>query len=201
MRQTIVFLSAIIYWGGVIINAWRVRRHIGRSPNLRPKTFKERLLWVSWFIIISGWAGQPFLVERFIDSALFLFIPGFFHQAGILLGTFFVLSGYAGTLWCYRTLGNSWRIGVNKKERTVLVQNGPYRFVRHPIYSFQILILIGVACLLPTLFSFLLIALHFISSAIKAADEETYLIQTHGNGYKEYYERTGRFLPKLKGFL
>jgi protein-S-isoprenylcysteine O-methyltransferase Ste14 len=198
LRQTAVFLSAVIYWGGVMINAWRVRRNIGRSPNLRPKTFRERLLWVSWLIIISGWAGQPLLIERFPDSMLFSFIENApLHSIGILNGILLILSGYAGTLWCYRSLGDSWRIGVNRKERTVLVQNGPYRLVRHPIYLFQVIILIGVTWLLPTLFSLIILAIHFISIHAKAIDEEAHLIRTHGIEYKEYNARTGRFLPKI----
>jgi protein-S-isoprenylcysteine O-methyltransferase Ste14 len=198
LRQSIVFLSAVIYWGGVMINAWRVRRHIGRSPNLRPKTFKERLLWVSWLFIISGWAGQPLLIERYPGSMLFSFIENVpLHFAGILNGILLILSGYAGTLWCYRSLGDSWRIGVNRKERTMLVQNGPYRLVRHPIYLFQVIILIGVTWLLPTLFSLIVLMVHVISVHVKAVDEEAYLIKTHGDEYKGYYSRTGRFLPKL----
>jgi protein-S-isoprenylcysteine O-methyltransferase Ste14 len=167
------------------------------SPNLKPKTFKERLLWVSWTLIILGWTGQPLLAGRHPDSILFSFIPGFFHDSVVLPGIFFLLSGYAGTLWCYVILGDSWRIGVNTKEKTTLVQNGPYRFIRHPIYLFQMIILTGVACLLPTLFSIFLLVLHIVSAAIKATDEEAYLIRTHGDAYKSYYAGTGRFLPKI----
>jgi len=198
LRQSVVFLSAVIYWSGVLINAWRVRRHIGRSPDLRPKTSRESLLWMSWFFIISGWAGQPFLVERFRDSTLFSFmgIP-WLGSAGVPAGILLMLSGYAGTLWCYHALGDSWRIGVDRKERTVLVQSGPYRFVRHPIYLFQVIILIGVTWLLPTLFSLIILVIHIISIHVKAMDEETYLIKTRGIVYKEYYARTGRFLPKI----
>jgi len=198
LRQTVVLLSAVIYWGGVMINAWRVRRHIGRSPDLKPKTFKERLLWTSWLVIISGWAGQPFLIGRFPDSLLFSFMEGMpLRSAGIVNGILLILSGYAGTLWCYRALGDSWRIGVNRKERTALIQDGPYRFVRHPIYLFQAIMLIGVTWLLPTLFSLIILLIHIISIHVKAMDEEAYLIKTHGDEYTGYFSGTGRFLPKI----
>ncbi|RJQ44500.1 MAG: isoprenylcysteine carboxylmethyltransferase family protein [Nitrospiraceae bacterium] len=199
LRQAIVVFSALIYWGGVLIHAHRVRKDIGRSPNLSPRTFKETLLWLSWFFIITGWAGQPFLVERYSDSFLFLFIGEItLRRIGITAGVFLWLCGQAGTLWCYHALGTSWRIGVNRKERTALVQNGPYRFVRHPIYLFQLMILIGVAFILPTAFSLIILLVHTASIFIKARDEEEYLLSVHGSSYKEYYERTGRFLPKWR---
>jgi protein-S-isoprenylcysteine O-methyltransferase Ste14 len=59
------------------------------------------------------------------------------------------------------------------------------------------MILTGVLCLLPTLFSVLMLVLHAISSVIKASDEEAYLMNIHGDEYKEYYSDTGRFLPKI----
>ncbi|RJQ52369.1 MAG: isoprenylcysteine carboxylmethyltransferase family protein [Nitrospiraceae bacterium] len=198
LRETVVFLTAVIYWSGVLINAYRVRKRTGKSPNLRPKTFREKLLWASWLIIISGWAGQPFLVQRFPEIILLSFINETLHRYGIPSGILLILSGYAGTLWCYHALGNSWRIGIDIKEKTVMVRQGPYRYVRHPIYLFQMIILAGTAALLPTLFSLLLLLVHFISVLIKASDEEAYLINVHGAEYREYYSKTGRFLPKMK---
>lgn len=196
LRQTAVLASAVVYWAGVLINAYRVRKNIGRSPNLRPKTIREKLLWVSWALIITGWAGQPFLVDRFRDTALFSLSGPAMHDSGLALGIVLMTSGYAGTLLCYRALGDSWRIGVNRKERTSLVLSGPYRFVRHPIYLFQMMILAGAAMLIPTLFSLILLVIHFISSSIKASDEETHMLKVYDAEYREYCTRTGRFFPK-----
>jgi protein-S-isoprenylcysteine O-methyltransferase Ste14 len=198
LRQVIVFISAVLYWGSVIIHAYRIRKHINRSPNLRPGNIKERLLWSGWLFIIAGWMGQPLIIEKYRDMVIFSFISPLFHPFGIILGILLAVCGYTGTLWCYSTLGNSWRIGINKNERTVLIKHGPYRFIRHPIYLFQIIILIGMASLLPTLFSFMILLIHFVSIVTKALDEEAYLITTHGFEYQCYLSRTGRFLPKWK---
>jgi len=48
-------------------------------------------------------------------------------------------------------------MGIRKREKTILVRNGPYRFVRHPIYLFQTLMLLGALLLLrpPFLSSYL----------------------------------------------
>ncbi len=198
LRGTIVFLSALIYWGGVLVNLYRVRRHIGKSPNLmKYRSLKEKLLFLGWFIVIAGWTVQPLIIGSY-HSAFLSFINVLYIPLGLTIGLALALTGYAGTLWCYKTLGNSWRLGVDSKAKTVLVNQGIYRRVRHPIYLFQIIILIGVAWLLPTPFSLAILLIHFICISIMAMDEEAYLMKTHGSEYREYFFSTGRFLPKLK---
>jgi protein-S-isoprenylcysteine O-methyltransferase Ste14 len=198
LRQLVVFLTGVIYWGGVVLNVYRVRRHIGRSPNLiKPKGLKQMLLLSGWFLIIGGWIVQPLLIKEQGNSALVSFMPFLFHTSGFFFGILLAVSGYAGTLLCYKILGNSWRLGVNNKTKTDLVQEGPYRFVRHPIYLFQIIILLGMLLLLPTPLSLLISIVHFVCILRMALDEESYLLHTHGTVYGDYYAKTGRFLPKL----
>ena len=196
LRRAIVTGSALVYWAGVWIQARRVRRRIGRSPNLKPRGSKERLLWTGWVLVVAAWAGQPFLAGG--DASLvWRLAPAFLHPAGFVAGLGLVLAGYAGTLWCYAALGDAWRIGVNRKEKTVLVAVGPYRFVRHPLYLFQIVMLAGVLLLLPTVLSLLILALHFGCVRVKAADEESYLLGLHPEAYRDYLQCTGGLLPKL----
>ncbi len=197
VREAVVFISAIIYWSGVTLNAYRVRKHIGRSPNLKPSNFKEWALWAGWLFIIIAWIVQPLIVESLGSSMLFSLSPFFLQTIWLAAGIFLVVSGYAGTLFCYRALGDSWRIGINEKETTALVDHGPYRLIRHPIYLFQIVMLIGAAALLPTLFSLLILCVHYACVLIKALDEEDYLLSRHDAEYAAYFARTGRFLPRL----
>ena len=187
--------SALLYWTGVIIHAVRLRARIGRSPNIQPRGLRESFLWTGWFLVIAGWIGQPFIMKHYACGTLFSFIRFFFHPVGVVFGVLLAACGHIGTLWCYSALGDSWRIGINKNELTTLVKNGPYRFVRHPIYLFQMLILTGMLFLLPTLFSFVILLIHFISTRLKASDEEAYLMGIHGSAYRDYLSRTGRLLP------
>jgi len=108
-----------------------------------------------------------------------------------------VLAGYAATLWCYAIMGDTWRIGIDQNEKNPLVTRGPYRLVRHPIYLFQIVMLAGVALLLPTCLSLIVLIFHVVCVLIKAADEESYLITVHGKTYRDYLSRTGRLLPRV----
>lgn len=196
LRRAVVSGSALVYWLGVWIYARRVRRRIGRSPNLRPRGSKEKLLWAGWVLVVIIWMGQPFLAGDGGVMFPWRLMPEFLRLAGLVAGMGLVLAGYAGTLWCYTAMGDAWRIGVNRKEKTSLVSLGPYRFVRHPIYFFQIVMLVGALLLLPTALSVFILGLHLVCALIKAADEEAYLIGVHGDGYRRYMERTGGLIPR-----
>ena len=198
VRKLIVVVSGLVYWAGVSIQARRVRKQIGRSPNLKPRGTKEKLLWVGWLAVIAVWLGQPWLIGAHADGwvAVQLLAP-LMKSASLVLGAMLVAAGYAGTLWCYFAMGNTWRIGINRKEKTELVTAGPYRLVRHPIYLFQLLMLLGAALLLPTILSLVILALHLTCIQIKASDEEAYLLGVHGEQYRDYLARSGRLFPKV----
>lgn len=197
LRRVVVSASGLLYWGGVLVLARRVRKQIGRSPNLKPRGSREKALWIAWFIVILTWIGQPFLISSGTSNPVLHLIPSLLHSAGLALGLALVALGYAATLWSYVAMGNTWRIGINTKEKTTLVNVGPYRWVRHPIYLFQIVMLAGAAMLLPTAISFSILVIHFISVQIKAADEEKYLQTVHGDAYRNYQSRTGGLFPRI----
>ena len=191
LRRAVVSAGVLIYWGGVAVHARRIRKRIGKSANLKPRTSKEKLLWLGWTFMILGWLLQPlFVVGTSLPPAL---LTPLTLAAGIAL----TILGYLCTLWCYAMMGDTWRIGVNRDEKTALVTRGPYNVIRHPIYGFQIVMLVGAALLLPTIFSLVIIAVHFICVQAKAADEEAYLLGVHGETYRAYLNRTGRLFPKL----
>lgn len=196
LNRAVVFASVLVYWGGVLVQARRVRRRIGKSPNLNPRGTKERLLWAGWMFVIIGWLAQAFLIGR-LDVAGFRLVASLSNAIAQVIGLTVVALGYAGTLWCYAAMGDLWRIGIDHSKKVALVSSGPYRFVRHPIYSFQTVMLIGAFWLLPAGFSLALVLAHLICVRIKAADEEAYLLTTLGDEYRHYLASTGRLIPRV----
>ena len=192
-QRIVVSLSGLVYWGGVLVQARRVRKKIGRTPNLKPKGTKERLLWVGWTTVVLCWILQPLWVRGMgsWDGVPAALVGPAAWGAGLIL----IVVGYAATLWCYAAMGAAWRIGIDQKGTSKLVQSGPYRRIRHPIYGFQMTMLIGAALLLPTWVSFAILVIHYVCATIKASDEEKHLTGVFGSEYRDYMKRTGRFLP------
>jgi protein-S-isoprenylcysteine O-methyltransferase Ste14 len=164
---------------------------------MAPRGTKERVLWLGWLLVIAAWIGQPFFVGGEKAWVFVRLCPLLVHEAVMISGLALIVAGYAGTLWCYAIMGSAWRIGVDQREKNALVTTGPFARVRHPIYALQVVMLAGAFCLLPTVCSLLLVAFHLVCVWLKAADEEAYLIATHGESYRAHLARTGRLFPRL----
>jgi len=197
IRRGIVLTSVVVYWIGVWVQSRRIRRRIGRSPNLKPHGLKEQLLWLGWLLVVLAWIALPFLVREESHLSLAQLHGELLHPAGLMAGAALILAGYGGTLWCYASMGENWRIGVDRNEQSRLVTSGPYAAVRHPIYLFQMVMLAGAVLLLPSWLPLVILGVHLFCVWIKAADEEHYLLKTHGPDYQSYLQRTGRLLPPL----
>lgn len=60
-----------------------------------------------------------------------------------VLGVLLLLAGVAVFVWAARTLGGSFTAYPRPRPEGTLVEDGPYRFVRHPVYSAGVLVLLG----------------------------------------------------------
>src|SRR5262245_38449431 len=142
-RRAVVAGSCLVYWGGVFVQARRVRRFIGKSPNVKPRGTKEKFLWAGWLFVILVWLVQPLVIAGQTLPSWLRPVPTLLNAATLVCGLALLVGGYAGTLWCYAIMGSAWRMGINRKERNELVTRGLYGVVRHPIYGLQIVMLAG----------------------------------------------------------
>jgi protein-S-isoprenylcysteine O-methyltransferase Ste14 len=198
IRQAAVCASGAVYWAAVLVQAVRVRRRTGRSANVGPRGGKEWALWAGWSAVIAVWIGQPLAMGPFAGVPLLRPAEALLCGAGLVAGLALIACGHAGTFWCYAALGDNWRMGTRGRDRPTLVTSGPYAAVRHPLYSFQLLLLLAAACLLPTVLSLLALTMGGLCCVVKALDEEARLAEALGQPYADYRRRTGRFLPKLR---
>ena len=116
------------------------------------------------------------------------------HVVGVVLA----LLGIALTLYAQVAMGTSWRIGVDHEERTALVTNGPFGWVRNPIFSAMIPISIGLALMVPSVVAIAAVVALAVALELQVrVVEEPYLLAAQGRPYREYAARTGRFVPKV----
>ena len=99
--------------------------------------------------------------------------------------------------WVYRSIGTNISPSHATREGHQLVTHGPYRWVRHPLYSVGILLCISLTLLtaLWTLGVGMLIPLAVL--LWRTPREEARLIETFGDEYRAYMRRTGRFFPRV----
>jgi protein-S-isoprenylcysteine O-methyltransferase Ste14 len=95
-------------------------------------------------------------------------------------------------------LGTSWRIGVDERERTDLITGGMFSLVRNPIFSGMAAAAIGTAIAVPSSLARLAATALMVGMEIQVRTvEEPHLLRTHGQAYRAYAARTGRFIPAV----
>jgi len=147
------------------------------------------LLGLLGFISVLAYAINPKWIA-FADLAL----PVWLRWAGVGIA----LAGFALLQWAQVTLANSWSDTPRMLKEQSLITSGPYRLIRHPIYTAFILILSS------TLFisSNWLIGLGWSGMTIletvsRIGFEESLMIEYFGDQYRDYMKKTGLLLPKV----
>lgn len=104
--------------------------------------------------------------------------------------------GFALTVLAQLQMGASWRIGVDARETTALVSRGVFGKVRNPIYTGMLTALLGLLLLVPNAVALLALLATALSLELQVRRvEEPYLLRIHGEGYRSYAGRVGRFVP------
>ena len=147
----------------------------------------SKLIHVTTIIIVcDSILIDNFLGLEFHDNLLFSYIGITISTIGI---SFFISSKI--------TLGKNYSPCYDQRKPENITSSGLYKYVRHPIYSSNILLLIGTFMISG---SYLMLVNIFILSffyIISAYREEKYLI-TNFNYYNGYSKKTGMFLPKYR---
>ena len=108
-------------------------------------------------------------------------------------------AGIAVGLWAAQRIGGYGAFsGVMVDHQ--LVSDGPYRYVRHPIYTALIAIAVGTTLVFRSYLLLGVAALSIVTHLWWAAAEEKLLSSPDGLGgaYRAYASRTGRFLPRVR---
>jgi protein-S-isoprenylcysteine O-methyltransferase Ste14 len=120
-------------------------------------------------------------------------LPEWIRWLGVGIGVLCTL----GIYWLFSSIGTGITpTGATRKDHR-LVTTGPYRWIRHPLYTFGSILFVSLGMIADNGFIAALGALAFIPVALRAPKEEANLIEKFGDEYREYMKRTGRYFPKL----
>jgi protein-S-isoprenylcysteine O-methyltransferase Ste14 len=139
--------------------------------------------------ILSTCSDRFYRLTKAISFLRFPVISYFgmaFFAASIILGWIFSAQ-----------LKESWRVGIHHDQKTKLIQEGMYRYVRNPYFISYYIMPVSVFLIRPSL---LILILTTITMAIfhrMVLKEEAYLMKVHGQPYKIYWHNTGQYVPRL----
>jgi protein-S-isoprenylcysteine O-methyltransferase Ste14 len=148
---------------------------------LRPVGVSFWLGAIAW-IIDPGWMAW---------SALSL--PVWLRWTGVGL-----ISIAVGLLvWTFRSLGRNLTDTVVTRQQHTLVVDGPYRWIRHPLYDSAAMLILAISLIAANWFVGVIGVVVFCLLVVRTRTEEANLVARFGSSYKTYMERTGRFLPRI----
>jgi protein-S-isoprenylcysteine O-methyltransferase Ste14 len=150
-------------------------------------------------------AASILFILALLSTLVYIFLPWLLTWAAIplpaavrWLGVSLAIAGFGLLEWAQRTLGRNWSDQPRITQTQRLVQNGPYRWVRHPIYSAFLLILGSPLFItLNWLVGLLWIAAISMDAYVRIRYEESAMLRQFGDEYREYQRRTGLLIPGL----
>jgi protein-S-isoprenylcysteine O-methyltransferase Ste14 len=111
------------------------------------------------------------------------------------LGASICFLGLLVTLWARATLGRNWSSNVTFKQGHELIRTGPYRFVRHPIYTGLLVMALGTALDFGQLRCWLALPLMVIAFLIKLRQEEKLMLRHFPQEYPIYRSQVKALVP------
>ena len=160
------------------------RRHVEPAKEVdRRARWGIALVAISYAILWQGrfWE-RPFSVWRI--------------AAGVFFLTLAALLSWTST----RALGRQWRLDAGLSADHELVMTGPYRIIRHPIYTSMLCVLLGVGFMITSWPLFVTAIVVFIlGTEIRVRIEDKLLASRFGDRFHTYHRSVGAYIPFLKG--
>ena len=184
----------------VTFSLFAVVRIYYRSQTIGRESEKEESLRNPQTIFLS-----IVILAYFVAMFSYILLPDWIFWAHLDLhvvirwsGVVLAALGIGLLVWIHHTLGRQYAAKLEIQKEHALIEAGPYKKVRHPMYTVFILFSLAVALiaanLLILIFAILIaIPFHWISRK-----EERMLIDQFGEEYQSYMKRSGRFLPPFR---
>jgi protein-S-isoprenylcysteine O-methyltransferase Ste14 len=181
---TIAWVVIILYW---IISAVGVKKNVSRTSSWWASFLLRVVFIIAVVIILDSGLLNGFWIE-------FNALPIFQNLVLQIIGVILTLGGIAFAIWARVHLGRNWSGTPSIKQDHELVTSGPYRFVRHPIYTGIGFGLLGSALVVGPawLIAFIIFTIVFI---FRIPVEEKYMMQLFPDQYPAYRRRTKALVP------
>lgn len=183
------FQIAGLAWAVWVI-VWLLMAFMSKSTKRR-ETSGQRLqhlipAMLGFLLIFREGTGAPWLARAIFPD----------NPALMLLCVIATIAGLLFAVWARLALGSNWSGTVTIKANHQLIRRGPYRFIRHPIYTGMLTALFATAIaqrLVTGLLGFVVVT---VALYLKARREELFLSQEFGEAFVEHRQHTGMFLPR-----
>jgi protein-S-isoprenylcysteine O-methyltransferase Ste14 len=187
----IAMMAIRAYFGRQVRRARGGRRSVSQEAIAREGRWSLVLrgfLFVYMMAAVILYAFNPAWLERFAIP-----LPAWARWLGVGLS----LVGLPLLTWVHHMLGKQWFTDLQMGEGHALITEGPYRWVRHPMYTALFGVFIGLALVSANWLVVLLTGASITVLCARIGKEEAMMVEQFGDAYRAYARRTGRLLPRL----
>jgi len=182
--ETWLWLIFALYWLAGAFTAAKVKTR----ENLLSSLPRNMVLALAGALLFARWFSIGPLGRRFVPPLPSVWL------AGVLL----TAAGLGLAFWARYHLGRNWSSQITLKEGHTLICTGPYKYLRHPIYSGILLAVVGTALTVGRYRALLAVVLALLGFWWKARQEDAWLARAFGEQFERQRQRTGRLLPRLR---
>jgi protein-S-isoprenylcysteine O-methyltransferase Ste14 len=197
--DVVVILGMAYLTFAMALAGWLAGLRRGEAITLLPEqSSRTRNLWLQIGLVVISLAlcAIPIYI---LWIPLPLRVPTSLAPFLRIIGLAFFVFGTILVLWARRALGRMWGISTSREVRLLpdhqLVRSGPYRLVRHPMYSGWWLALLGAILIYRTWILVLLLAFSILVFARRARLEERVLAERFGEEWQAYAASTKSLIP------
>lgn len=141
------------------------------------------LLVIAPYLVVFGWFSVRDYMGTFRGNSVT-------QIAGVIIA----ILGVSGYIISILYLRSNWAVSAAIKEGHALVRNGPYRFVRHPMYFFMILVVFGSGLLISNFLIILYTPIVAFLYYLRSKKEEEMLVKALP-GYARYIKESKMLIP------
>ncbi|HEX5002745.1 MAG TPA: isoprenylcysteine carboxylmethyltransferase family protein [Bacteroidia bacterium] len=180
-----IWYGLLLYW---LISGVGAKKSKNREPILKRFTLYWLPLIVAGLLLGPGeWFGHTWWRENFVPHTDFV------GYTGLAIA----LAGGIIACWSRYLLGKNWSVSVQEKENHVLIKNGLYKYVRHPIYTGLLLLFAGNALIVGDYRGIVAVIIVFCAFWYKLKKEEKLLTEIFDSRYLEYKSGTKAIFPYI----
>jgi protein-S-isoprenylcysteine O-methyltransferase Ste14 len=180
---TMLWVAWVTYW-------WALSRSV--KVNVRRESVYSRRSYLVALLLAVVLLSVPDLPIAFLGGR---FLPAATWPLWNGIGAVLVVAGLLFTVWAREHLGRNWSDVVTIKVDHELVMSGPYRVVRHPIYTGLLVAFLGQALARGEWRGLLAVALALWAFWRKSQVEERLMREQFGAAYEEYSQRIAALIP------
>jgi len=191
MTEALRLSSLALFAVGPVVAVLALLRR-GFAPSPARSRIRGWRWYVPMVLLPVEWLFPPVLIALRVGEIEADWLP--LRLAGLAVS----LAGAALLAWASVLLGRLMIHEAAVTEDHALIESGPYRIIRHPVYTGYLALLLGAGVASINVCLLLIWPVSLLGILIQAASEERLLREKFGQDHERYVQRIGRLIPRFR---